>query len=82
MSWKRYATSIAMRRGSSSWPPIARASRSAWNRRFYEKAGFGVVAPEHWGEEITREVLFQRRLLPQPEEPVVMRKAFKTEGNQ
>ena len=53
-----------------------------WNRLFYEKGGFRVVSPEHWGEEITREVLFQRRLLPQPEERVVMRKEFRTEGNQ
>jgi GNAT superfamily N-acetyltransferase len=44
----------------------------AWNRLFYEKVGFAVVASERWGPEITQEVLFQRRLLPQPDERVVM----------
>jgi GNAT superfamily N-acetyltransferase len=47
-----------------------------WNRPFYEKTGFRVVSPEQWGEEITQEVLFQRRLLPQPDERVVMCKAL------
>jgi len=47
-----------------------------WNRRFYEKAGFRVVSSERWGKQVTREVRFQRRLLPQPDERVVMCKEF------
>jgi GNAT superfamily N-acetyltransferase len=45
-----------------------------WNRPFYERAGFSVVPAEQWGSEITQELLFQRRLLPEPDERVVMRK--------
>jgi len=47
-----------------------------WNRRFYERAGFAVIPPEQWGRAITQEVLFQRRLLPHPDERVVMCKVF------
>ena len=49
-----------------------------WNRPFYEKAGFGIVPPEQWGSDMVREVHFQRRLLPDPDERVVMRKALRT----
>jgi GNAT superfamily N-acetyltransferase len=44
----------------------------SWNRPFYERHGFVVVSPEHCGEELQRELLFERRLLPQPGERVVM----------
>jgi GNAT superfamily N-acetyltransferase len=44
----------------------------SWNRLFYEKAGFRVVSPDQWGQELAQEVLFQHRVLPQPEERVVM----------
>ena len=47
-----------------------------WNRRFYERAGFSIVPAEQWGSVITQELLFQRRLLPEPDERVVMRKAL------
>jgi GNAT superfamily N-acetyltransferase len=47
-----------------------------WNRRFYERAGFNVSPPKQWGREITQEVLFQRRLLPHPDERVVMCKVL------
>jgi GNAT superfamily N-acetyltransferase len=46
----------------------------SWNRPFYERAGFAVVAPDGWGQEMAEEVRFQRRLLPDPHERVVMRK--------
>jgi GNAT superfamily N-acetyltransferase len=47
-----------------------------WNRPFYERAGFSIVPAEQWGSEITQELLFQRRLLPETDERVVMRKAL------
>ena len=50
----------------------------AWNRPFYEKAGFSVVPAEQWGVEMTQQLLFERRLLPEPRERVVMRKALGT----
>jgi GNAT superfamily N-acetyltransferase len=47
-----------------------------WNRPFYEKAGFGTVPPAQWGREIAQEVRFQRRLLPAPDQRVVMQRAL------
>ena len=49
-----------------------------WNRPFYEKAGFCTVPAERWGREISQEVRFQRRLLPEPDQRVVMRRALRT----
>ena len=49
-----------------------------WNRPFYEKAGFSIVPAEQWGTEITQQSLFERRMLPRPEERVVMRKVLGT----
>jgi GNAT superfamily N-acetyltransferase len=49
-----------------------------WNRPFYEKAGFSIVPEEQWGSEMKQQVVFERRLLPEPEERVVMRKALGT----
>lgn len=48
-----------------------------WNRPFYEKAGFGTVPPEEWGGEMAQEVRFQHRLLPEPDQRVVMRKVLR-----
>ena len=45
-----------------------------WNAPFYEKAGFAIVPLDECGAEIRLELLFQRRLLPEPDEQVVMRK--------
>ena len=45
-----------------------------WNAPFYEKAGFVTVPVEECGTEILLELLFQRRLLPEPDERVAMRK--------
>ena len=47
-----------------------------WNRPFYEKAGFSLVPEEHWGSEMRQQMAFERRLLPEPEKRVVMRKAL------
>lgn len=46
----------------------------SWNRPYYERHGFVLVSPEQCGEELRRELLFERRLLPGPEQRVVMRK--------
>ena len=45
-----------------------------WNAPFYEKAGFVTVPVEECGTEMLVELLFQRRLLPKPDERVAMRK--------
>lgn len=50
----------------------------SWNAPFYEKAGFVIVPAEQCGSELARELLFQRRLLPAPEQRVAMRKLFAT----
>jgi ribosomal protein S18 acetylase RimI-like enzyme len=50
----------------------------AWNRPFYEKTGFSIVPEEEWGSEMKQQLVFERRLLPQPEQRVVMRKALGT----
>lgn len=49
-----------------------------WNRPFYEKAGFSLVPEEQWGSEMRQQLVFERRLLPEPEKRVVMRKALQT----
>jgi GNAT superfamily N-acetyltransferase len=61
-------------RGRSLWLTTYR--HLPWNGPFYEKAGFAVVPAEEWGNDMTREVLFHRGLLPKPEERVVMRKSI------
>ena len=48
----------------------------AWNRPFYESAGFQIVSAEHWGSDMAQEVAFQHRVLPAPDERVVMRKSL------
>lgn len=47
-----------------------------WNAPFYEKAGFVTVPVEECGTELLLELLFQRRLLPEPDERVAMRKTL------
>ena len=51
-----------------------------WNRPFYEKTGFCIVPAEQWGRGISQEVQFQRRLLPEPDQRVVMRRALRAPG--
>jgi hypothetical protein len=46
----------------------------SWNRPFYERAGFRPVPMEQWGGDITQEIVFQRRVLPAPNERIAMRK--------
>jgi GNAT superfamily N-acetyltransferase len=46
----------------------------SWNRPYYERNGFVIVAAEHCGRELNDELLHERRWLPRPEERVIMRK--------
>jgi hypothetical protein len=61
-------------RGSALW--LTTYNHLSWNRPYSERHGFLVVLPEQCGEELTSELRFERRLLPSPEERVVMRKAL------
>jgi GNAT superfamily N-acetyltransferase len=45
-----------------------------WNRPFYERAGFAVAPEGECGPEILREVAYERRWLPCPDQRVIMRK--------
>ena len=45
-----------------------------WNRPFYEKKGFVLVPAGEYGDGLAREVDYQCRWLPRPEQRVVMRK--------
>lgn len=45
-----------------------------WNRPFYERAGFVIVPERECGPEVLRELAYQRRWLPSPEQRVIMRK--------
>jgi GNAT superfamily N-acetyltransferase len=58
--------------GRALW--LTTYSHLSWNRPFYERHGFVLISPEGCGEELQRELLFERRFLPQPEERVVMRR--------
>jgi GNAT superfamily N-acetyltransferase len=46
----------------------------SWNRPFYERHGFVSVAPEHCGEQLRGELSFERRLLPDPQHRIAMRR--------
>jgi len=48
----------------------------AWNRPYYERHGFEVVPPAECAPELGCELQFERRLLPAPEQRVVMRRRF------
>ena len=65
-------------RAQSLW--LTTYGHLSWNRPFYERAGFSTVPTEQWGREIAQEVRFQRRLLPEPEQRVVMHGALRTHG--
>lgn len=47
-----------------------------WNRPFYERSGYVLLAEEACGREIVRELDIQRRWLPRPEQRVAMRKSL------
>ena len=48
-----------------------------WNKPFYEQNGFTLVPAGEYGEGLAREIEFQRRWLPQPEQRVVMRRPLR-----
>jgi GNAT superfamily N-acetyltransferase len=50
----------------------------SWNRPFYERHGFAVVSQSQCGEEMQRELLFERSLLPDSEHRVAMRRDLRT----
>jgi GNAT superfamily N-acetyltransferase len=58
--------------GQALW--LTTYSHLPWNRPFYERAGFVAVPECECGPEIFRELGYERRWLPSPEERVVMRK--------
>ncbi len=66
---------MAMRGGGQAlW--LTTYGHLSWNRPYYERHGFVLVAPDQCGEELRSELSFERRLLPSPEERVVMRRAL------
>jgi len=48
-----------------------------WNAPFYERAGFVVVPVTQCGKEMLFELALQRRLLPEPDKRVAMRKVIR-----
>jgi GNAT superfamily N-acetyltransferase len=58
--------------GQTLW--LTTYNHLSWNRPYYERHGFVLVSPEQCGEELRCELSFERRLLPMPEERVVMKK--------
>jgi hypothetical protein len=51
----------------------------SWNGPYYERHGFVIVAAERCGEQLRDELSFERRLLPDPEHRVVMRRELTAE---
>jgi len=58
--------------GAALW--LTTYNHLSWNRPYYERHGFVLVSPDQCGEELRKELSFERRFLPRPEERVVMRK--------
>lgn len=56
--------------GAALW--LTTYNHLRWNRPYYERHGFVLVSPDQCGEELRRELSFERRFLPKPEERVVM----------
>jgi len=52
-----------------------------WNRPFYERRGYTVIAEGECDAGIRRELDFQRRWLPQPERRVAMRRTRRPTGS-
>lgn len=48
-----------------------------WNASFYERAGFVMVPVAECGKEMLVELALQRRLLPEPDKRVAMRKVIR-----
>jgi GNAT superfamily N-acetyltransferase len=48
-----------------------------WNAPFYERAGFVIVPVTQCGKEMLFELALQRRLLPEPDKRVAMRKVVR-----
>jgi GNAT superfamily N-acetyltransferase len=63
-------------RGRALW--LTTYSHLSWNRPYYERNGFAVVTAEECGEELRGELLFERGILPCPQERVVMRRELAT----
>jgi GNAT superfamily N-acetyltransferase len=64
---------LSMRQcGSALW--LTTYDHLSWNRPYYERHGFVVVVLEHCGAELRDELSFERRLLPDPEHRVPMRR--------
>lgn len=67
------AMTVAMQAGGSVlW--LTTYSHLSWNRPYYERHGFVVIPAEQCGAQLQAEILFERRLLPDPQHRVVMRK--------
>lgn len=49
----------------------------SWNRPFYERRGFAVVAEAQLGRELLAELAYERHWLPAPEQRIVMRKELR-----
>jgi len=55
---------------------LATYGHLAWNRPFYETAGFSCVDERDWGPGMRARLAEQRAILPMPEQRVVMCKAL------
>ena len=51
-----------------------------WNRPFYERRGFVVMAEAQCGPEMVAELEYERRWLPAPAERIAMKKDFRALG--
>ncbi len=63
--------------GQALW--LTTYNHLSWNRPYYERHGFVLAAPEQCGRELRSELLFERRLLPSPEQRIVMRRSLPVE---
>lgn len=61
-------------RGPALW--LTTYDHLSWNRAYYQRHGFVVILPEECGSELQGELSFERRLLPDPEHRVAMRRAL------
>ena len=67
------AMTVAMQAGGRAlW--LTTYNHLSWNRPYYERHGFVVIPADQCGEQLQAELLFERRLLPDPQHRVVMRK--------
>ena len=59
-------------RGNFLW--LTTYGHLPWNRPFYEREGFVVVAEPEWPPDIAHHIAEQRRCLPDPEQRIAMRR--------